>query len=52
MEGRNYPREGSIPLSLKILIHDEKVMLGHLSRYNSFSQKMKNALTESLYRGE
>lgn len=47
-----YLREGSIPLSLKTLIHDEKVMLGHLSRYDSFSQKMKNALTESLYRGE
>ena len=48
----HYLREATLAFSSKSLIHDESVMLAHLSRYDKLSQKKKDALTESLYMGE
>ena len=45
-------RENTLSFKSKSLVHDDTVMLNHLSRYKAFPMKMKEFLTEGLYRAK
>ena len=47
-----YLREKTLSFKSKRLVHDDSVMLNHLSRYEAYPKKMKEFLTEGLYRAK